>query len=65
MHSLLGLLDAGGPDAVHGALRVMTDFVKDDLTEDQLLPIAKEMLPKLLAILGAADVGYSGSPAMA
>ena len=54
---LLGLLSSGQPDAVHGALRVLTDFVKTDLAEDQLLPIAQTMLPALLHVLN--DIAVS------
>jgi len=32
----------------------LSDFVSISLTEDQLLPVAREMLPTLLSILGAA-----------
>lgn len=34
----------------------MSDFVSISLTEDQLLPVARDMLPTLLAILGAPQV---------
>ena len=37
-------------------MRVLNDFVGIDLTEDQLLPIARELLPRLLTIVGMAEV---------
>ncbi|GAA96567.1 uncharacterized protein L969DRAFT_94972 [Mixia osmundae IAM 14324] len=54
MNQLLKLLATGQSDSVHGALRVLADFVKGDLTEDQLLPVANDMLPTLLKILCSA-----------
>lgn len=33
-------------------MQVFIEFIKDDLTEDQLLPILQELLPILMAILG-------------
>lgn len=37
-------------------MRVLNDFVGIDLTEDQLLPIARDLLPRLLTIVGMAEV---------
>lgn len=56
MTQLLGLLGGENPNSVHGALRVLVEFVKSNVTEDQLLPIAKDMLPQLLNILGSPEV---------
>lgn len=58
MSSLLALVGgpASTPDSVDGGMRVLNDFVGIDLTEDQLLPIAKDMLPVLLGILGNPQV---------
>ncbi|ORY73226.1 ARM repeat-containing protein [Leucosporidium creatinivorum] len=54
MSQLLALVGPSSPpDAVDGGMRVLLDFVGIDLTEDQLLPIAREMLPQLLNILGS------------
>jgi hypothetical protein len=53
---LIGLLNSGSTDSVHGALRVIVEFVKDDLTDDQLLPVVRDMLPALLNILGDSHV---------
>ncbi|KDE03266.1 hypothetical protein MVLG_06259 [Microbotryum lychnidis-dioicae p1A1 Lamole] len=53
MAQLLQLIGpAASPDAVDGGMRVLNDFVGIDMTEDQLLPIAREMLPRLLEIVG-------------
>lgn len=57
MSQLLSLVGpSSSPDAVDGGMRVLLDFVGVDLTEDQLLPIAREMLPQLLNILGSPQV---------
>ena len=37
---------------VHGAMRLFTEFVRNDLSEDQLLPVMRELVPVLLTILG-------------
>lgn len=55
-HALLHLLSSGNADAVHGSLRVLADFCKSDLTEDQLIPLASELLPKLLLVLQTDSV---------
>lgn len=55
MSELLQLI-SGSPDATDGGMRVLNEFVGTDLTEDQLLPIAREMLPQLLSILGSPQV---------
>lgn len=52
------LLDAlvaclgSGADATHGAMQILVEFIKDDLTEDQLLPVLRTLMPALLEILG-------------
>ena len=56
--SLIHLLSSGSTDSVHGAMQVFTEFIKADLTEDQLLPVLRDLLPSLLNILGARDVCY-------
>ncbi|PPQ86958.1 hypothetical protein CVT25_009780 [Psilocybe cyanescens] len=53
--SLIGLLSSGSPDSVHGAMQVLTEFIKSDLTEDQILPVLRELLPVLLGILGTSE----------
>jgi hypothetical protein len=52
LSSLVQLMNAGGTDGVHGAMRVVLEFVKNDLSEDQLIPVITELVPALLAILG-------------
>lgn len=56
LSSLIGLLSSNSSDSVHGAMQVLTEFIKSDLTEDQILPVLRELLPVLLSILGAAEV---------
>ncbi|KAJ8502778.1 hypothetical protein ONZ45_g11445 [Pleurotus djamor] len=53
--NLLQLLSSGSPDSIHGAMQVFTEFIKSDLTEDQILPILRDLLPVLLNILGSTD----------
>ncbi|KAJ7459076.1 armadillo-type protein [Mycena galericulata] len=54
--TLMGLLSSGSSDSVHGAMQLFTEFIKSDLTEDQILPILRDLLPMLLSILGAPEV---------
>ncbi|KAK7063933.1 ARM repeat-containing protein [Favolaschia claudopus] len=56
LSSLIGLLSSGSTDSVHGAMQVFTEFIKSDLTEDQILPVLRDLLPVLLSILGAPEV---------
>jgi importin-9 len=37
-------------------MQMFNDFVKSELTEDQLLPTLRQLLPILLNILGDQDV---------
>lgn len=55
MDQLLSLIRSPSIDAVEGGMRALSDFVSITLTEDQLLPVAQDMLPTLLAILGAPE----------
>lgn len=50
--SLVQLLNSGSTDAVHGAMRVVLEFVKNDLSEDQIIPVIRDLVPALLSILG-------------
>ncbi|KAK1923454.1 armadillo-type protein [Papiliotrema laurentii] len=43
---------SGSADSVHGAMRVISEFVKNELSEDQLLPVVRDLAPALLNILG-------------
>lgn len=42
-------------------MQVFTEFIKSDLTEDQTLPVLRELLPVLLNILGTPEVNHSVS----
>ncbi|TRM70438.1 armadillo-type protein [Schizophyllum amplum] len=53
--SLISLLSSGSPNSVHGAMQVFAEFIKADLSEDQILPILRELLPVLLNVLGGAE----------
>ncbi|KAF9516008.1 hypothetical protein BS47DRAFT_1371853 [Hydnum rufescens UP504] len=55
LHDLISLLESRAPESVHGALQVFTEFSRDDLTEDQILPVLRQLLPILLSILGQAE----------
>ncbi|CAG8583428.1 15476_t:CDS:10, partial [Acaulospora colombiana] len=48
---LISLLKSGSPDRVHGAIRVMTEFVKSEITEQQFAQVAPLLLPELSRIL--------------
>jgi hypothetical protein len=37
-------------------MRVVSEFVKNDLSEDQLLPVVQDLVPALLAVLGSPQV---------
>ena len=43
-------------------MQVLTEFIKSDLTEDQILPVLRQLLPVLLAILNDAQVNLSLCP---
>ncbi|KAH8920893.1 ARM repeat-containing protein [Atractiella rhizophila] len=53
---LLTLLSSPNATSVHGALRVLNDFVGADLSEDQLIPLARDMLPRLQDIFQTRQV---------
>lgn len=57
---LLSLIDQGRSQVeVEGGMRVLNEFVGSDLTEDQFLPLAQQMLPRLLEILGDDKVSHT------
>jgi hypothetical protein len=56
LSSLIALLSSHSSDSVHGAIQVLTEFIKSDLTEDQILPVLRDLLPVLLSILGSPQV---------
>lgn len=37
-------------------MQVFTEFIKADLTEDQILPVLRDLLPVLLSIMGGRGV---------
>lgn len=37
-------------------MRVFAEFIKSELSEEQLLPILRELLPVLIGILGTPEV---------
>jgi hypothetical protein len=37
-------------------MQVLNEFIKADLTEDQILPVLRQLLPALLTILGSTQV---------
>ena len=53
------LLLSGSPNSTHGAMQVFTEFVRTDLTEDQLLPVMRELLPVLMSVLSATEVSHA------
>ncbi|KAF8844142.1 ARM repeat-containing protein [Paxillus ammoniavirescens] len=55
LNGLIGLISSSSPDAVHGSMQMFTEFTKSDLTEDQMLPVLRQLLPVLLAILNDAQ----------
>ncbi|KAF9225273.1 ARM repeat-containing protein [Gyrodon lividus] len=55
LNGLIGLISSSSPDSVHGSMQVLTEFIKSDLTEDQILPVLRQLLPVLLAILNDAQ----------
>lgn len=55
LSDLLALLSSGNTSAVHGAMQVLSDFIRNELSEDQLLPILRQLLPLLLTILSPSS----------
>jgi hypothetical protein len=56
LNHLVQLLLSGSPSSTHGAMQVLTEFVRTDITEDQLLPVMRELLPVLMSVLSATEV---------
>lgn len=52
LDQLIGLLSTDNADAIHGSMQVMAEFVRSDVSEDQILPILRQLLPVLMSILG-------------
>ena len=57
--TLISLLQTKQPISVHGAMRVLTEFVGNDLTEIQLPTVAPVMVPELYNIFSNPNVKYS------
>ncbi|KAG2743701.1 ARM repeat-containing protein [Suillus brevipes Sb2] len=55
LNSLIALISSSSSESVHGAMQVFTEFIKSDLTEDQILPVLRQLLPVLLTILGSTE----------
>ncbi|KAL0575020.1 hypothetical protein V5O48_006949 [Marasmius crinis-equi] len=55
LSSLINLISSSSSHSVHGAMQVFTEFINNDLTEDQILPVLRDLLPVLLSILGATE----------
>ncbi|PVG01815.1 ARM repeat-containing protein [Serendipita vermifera] len=51
LSDLLALLSSGSTSSIHGAMQVLSDFIRNELSEDQLLPILRQLLPLLLTVL--------------
>ncbi|QRV94844.1 importin-9 [Ceratobasidium sp. AG-Ba] len=49
---LIGLLGTDNVSSIHGSMQVMAEFVRSDVSEDQILPILRQLLPVLMHILG-------------
>ncbi len=59
LSDLLSLLQSSSSDAIHGALQVLSDLSREELTEEQLIPVLRELVPILITILGQPDVTSS------
>ena len=57
----MSLLSSTSPEPVHGGMQVLNEFIKADLTEDQILPVLRQLLPVLLSILGSTQVMHNRS----
>ncbi|PFH48408.1 hypothetical protein AMATHDRAFT_65585 [Amanita thiersii Skay4041] len=55
LNFLVNLISSGSPNSVHGAMQLFTEFIKSDLTEDQILPVLRQLLPVLLSVLGSTE----------
>ena len=64
LNLLIQLLLSGSPGSIHGAMQVFTEFVRTDLTEDQLLPVMRELLPVLILVLSASEVSPAPNTAL-
>ncbi|CAG8449022.1 6245_t:CDS:10 [Ambispora gerdemannii] len=53
---LISLLKTGSPNHVHGAMRVLTEFVDQEVTENQFSQIAPILFPELFRILHSNEL---------
>ncbi|EGF83226.1 hypothetical protein BATDEDRAFT_84771 [Batrachochytrium dendrobatidis JAM81] len=52
---LMSHLKSGEPSQVHGAMRVLAEFVRDDITDQQFPAVAPILLPELYSIFSSPD----------
>ncbi|KAG8887813.1 hypothetical protein FRB98_008995 [Tulasnella sp. 332] len=52
---LIELLSSGSSDSVDGTMRVFAEFIKTELSEDQILPVLRQLLPVLLNVIGSPE----------
>lgn len=62
LSDLLSLLSSGNTSSIHGAMQVLSDFIRNELAEDQLLPVLRQLLPLLLTILAPQAGSEQHSP---
>ncbi|KIY73361.1 ARM repeat-containing protein [Cylindrobasidium torrendii FP15055 ss-10] len=55
LENLISLISSGSLDSVHGAMQVFTEFIKADLSEDQIMPVLRDLLPVMHRILGESQ----------
>ena len=55
-NDLMSLLKSGQADQVHGATRVLTEFIRDDITDQHFPFIAPVLLPELYSIFKNPNV---------
>ncbi|KZT44292.1 ARM repeat-containing protein [Sistotremastrum suecicum HHB10207 ss-3] len=51
LDQLVTLISSNHSDSIHGAMQVFADFIKADLTEDQVLPLLRQLLPVMITII--------------
>lgn len=60
--TLFNILNPENPhknqDAIHGAMRVLAEFVRSDVMEEQLMDLLKESMPVLLGVLRSSDAAF-------
>lgn len=58
LDNLVSLISSSSSSAVHGALQVFVEFVRSDVTEDQIIPVFRQLLPELLNIVSSPNVCF-------